>query len=147
MTNLEILIGVGAGIISLLIALLTYFASKWVDGLETSIAQNTKDIQYQNKQITKLEKSQQSATEKISETIHTKIATLKFPYSKIDETLHEIGRLNNAVYKTVIPELENQKTNNGKIIVLENQITEQNTKLVTMHSAIKLVIEKLKDSK
>jgi uncharacterized membrane protein YhiD involved in acid resistance len=147
MTNLEILIGVGVGIISLLIALLTYFANKWVDGLETSISQNTKDIQFQAKQLSKFEKSQQSATEKISETIHTKIATLKFPYSKIDEMLHEIGRLNNAVYKTIIPDLENQKQNNGKITVLENQITEQNTKLVTMHSAIKLVIEKLKDPK
>lgn len=148
MTVSDWIISLGTGLLAIIIGVASYFAQKWIQAVDETLKEHSSDFKALTKQVSSLEQKQTAQAENISKTIHTQLAALKFPHSKIDEISEEVGLIKHVVQEKLLPEVERQSHNFGRVIVMEDQIKEQNTKLITMFNALKLLVsQKQKDQK
>lgn len=148
MTVSDWIISLGTGLLAIIIGVASYFAQKWIQSVDETLKEHSSDFKALTKQVSSLEQKQTAQAENLSKTIHTQLAALKFPHSKIDEINEEVGLIKHVVQEKLLPEVERQNQNFGRVIVMEDQIKEQNTKLITMFNALKLLVsQKQKDQK
>lgn len=148
MTVSDWIISLGTGLLAIIISVAAYFAQKWIQAVDETLKEHSSDFKALTKQVGSLEQKQASQAENLSKAIHTQLAALKFPHSKIDEISEEVGLIRHVVQEKLLPEVERQSHNFGRVIVMEDQIKEQNTKLITMFNALKLLVsQKQKDQK
>lgn len=148
MTVSDWIISLGTGLLAIIIGVASYFAQKWIQSVDETLKEHSSDFKALTKQVSSLEQKQASQAENLSKTIYTQLAAIKFPHSKIDEINEEVGLIKHVVQEKLLPEVERQNQNFGRVIVMEDQIKEQNTKLITMFNALKLLVsQKQKDQK
>jgi len=148
MTVSDWIISLGTGLLAIIIGVASYFAQKWIQTVDETLKEHSSDFKSLTKQISSLEQKQASQAENITKTIHTQLAAIKFPHSKLEEVREEVGLIKHVVQERLLPEVERQNQNFGRVIVMEDQIKEQNTKLITMFNALKLLVsQKPKDQK
>lgn len=142
------IISISAGVIGILIGLVTYFAQKWFESIEKTIEKHSSSIDSLTEQISSLKSHQASQAENLSKAVRTELAAIRFPHSKIEEVREETKLISRFIQERVLPQLDRQSENFGRVVVLEDQIKEQNSKLMTMFNALKiLVAQKPKDQK
>jgi uncharacterized protein YoxC len=141
------IISSSAGVIAIILGVATYFAQKWIQSVDETLKEHSSDFKTISKQIGSLESKQSTQAENIAKTIHTQLATLKFPHSKIDEINKEVGLIKSIVQDKLLPSVHNQDENYGRILVIEKSVGEQNEKLANMFSALKILVLKEKNPK
>lgn len=141
------IISISAAGIGILISITAYFAQKWIGSVDETIKEHSKDLKAISSQISTLKSLQAITSENISKTIETKFAAVKLPYSKIDEIGKEVSLIKHTLQEKVLPQQDRTQEAFGKIVVLEDSVREQNTKMITMFNALTLLSQKLKDQK
>lgn len=142
------IISISAGAIGIIISVAAYFAQKWIQSVDETLKEHSSDFKALTKQVGSLEQKQATQAENISKTIHTQLAAIKFPHSKLEEVREEVGLVKHVIQDKMLPEIERQSQNFGRVIVLEKSIEGQNTRLITMFNALKLLVsQKQKDQK
>jgi uncharacterized protein YoxC len=142
------IVSISASTIAIILGVATYFAQKWIQSVDETLKEHSSDFKSLTKQVSSLESKQSSQAENISKTIHTQLAALKFPFGKIDKIDEEVTLIKSVMQEKLLPHAEKQADNLGRVLVLEDNVREQNTKLITMFNALKLLIsQKQKDQK
>jgi len=142
------IISISAGAIGILIGLVTYFAQKWFDSIEKTIEKHSSNIDSLSEQISSLKSQQSAQAESVAKTVHTELAAVRFPHSKIEEVREETKLISRFIQERIVPQIDKQAETFGRVVLLDEQIKEQNNKLVTMFNALKiLVAQKQKDQK
>lgn len=148
MTLSDWIISISAAGIGIVISIAAYFAQKWIGSVDETIKEHSSDFKYISKQISALESKQSAQAENIAKAIHSQITAIKFPHSKLDKIEQEVSLVKAVVQEKLLPEIEKQVENYGRVVVLEKSIGQQNEKLLTMFNALKLLVErKQKDQK
>lgn len=129
------------GLIAILIALVSYLAQKWVESLEKTIEKHSDSIESLTEQIGTLESKQDSQAADIAKTVQTELSAVKFPHSKIDEVKQEISGVKEIIQKKILPQLERQTEDFGKVIVVEAQLKEQNNKLLVLFKVLQRLVQ------
>lgn len=137
------IISTSAGVIAILIGLVTYFAQKWFDSIEKTIEKHSSSIESLTKQVGSLESKKGLEAESISKAIQSQFSAFKFPFSKVDKIEQEVGLIKATVQEKLLPHSEKQVENLGRVIVLENDVKEQNVKLFKMFKTLERLNEKL----
>lgn len=142
------IISISAGAIGIIVSVAAYFAQKWIQSVDETLKEHSSDFKALTKQVGSLEQKQATQAENISKTIHTQLAAIKFPHSKLEEVREEVNLIKQVAQEKILPTLERQTENFGRVVILEESVREQNTKLITMFNALKLLIsQKQKDQK
>lgn len=142
------IISISAAAIGIVISIAAYFAQKWIQSVDETLKEHSSDFKALTKQVSSLEQKQAAQTENISKTIRTQFAAIKFPHSKLEEVREEVGLIKQITQDKILPTLERQTENFGRVVILEESVREQNTKLITMFNALKLLVsQKQKDRK
>ena len=142
------IISVSAGVIAIILGVATYFAQKWIQSVDETLKEHSGDFKSLTKQISSLESKQSSQAENISKTIHTQLAAVKLPFGKIDKIDEEVSLIKSVMQERLLPHAEKQAESLGRVLVLEDNVREQNQKLITMFNALKLLVsQKPKDQK
>lgn len=141
------ILSISAASIGIILSVAAYFAQKWIQSVDETLKEHSSDFKNLAKQVGSLEQKQAAQTEDISKTIRTQVATIRLPVGKIDEIKEELGVVKTVVQDKVLPQLSRQSENFGRVTVLEKTIEDQNTKIITMYNAIKLVIDRQKSQK
>lgn len=124
-----------------------YFAQKWIQSVDETLKKHSEIISKLAKQVVSFEQKQNNQTEDISRTIHHQISTIKLPHAKIEEISKEVVFIKAVMQEKILPVLESHSVHFGKIIFIDDQIKEQNIKLMTMFNTLKLLVQKQKDQK
>lgn len=144
----EWIISISASVIAIILGVATYFAQKWIQSVDETLKEHSGDFKSLTKQISSLESKQSSQAENISKTIHAQLSAVKLPFSKIDKIDEEVSLIKSVVQEKLLPHAAAQAENLGRVLVLEENVREQNQKLITMFNAMKLLVsQKPKDQK
>lgn len=142
------IISLSAAALGIIMSIAAYFAQKWIQSVDETLKEHSSDFKSLAKQISTLESKQSTQAENIAKTIHSQITAIKFPHSKLDKIEQEVSLVKAVVQEKLLPEIEKQVENYGRVVVLEKSIGQQNEKLLTMFNALKLLVErKQKDQK
>lgn len=142
------IISISAGAIGIIVSVAAYFAQKWIQSVDETLKEHSSDFKALTKQVGSLESKQSAQAENIAKAIHSQITAIKFPHSKLDKIEQEVTFVKSVVQEKLLPEIEKQVENYGRVVVLEKSIGQQNEKLLTMFNALKLLVErKQKDQK
>ncbi len=142
------IISLSAAAIGIIMSVAAYFAQKWIGSVDETLKEHSNDFKSLTKQISALEQKQSAQTENIAKAVYAQASTLKFPHHKIDKINEDVGLIKAVVQEKILPEMEKQSENYGRVTVLETTIGQQNEKLLTMFNTIKiLVLQKQKDQK
>lgn len=133
------------GLIAILIALVSYLAQKWIESLEKTIEKHSDSLEGLTTQVNSLESKQNSQAADISKTIHTQLAAIKFPHSQIDEIREKVGSLESVTQKKILPQLERQTEDFGKVLVVESQLKEQSGKLLVLFKVLEKLVQRRQD--
>jgi uncharacterized protein YoxC len=140
------ILSISASTIAIILGVATYFAQKWIQSVDETLKEHSGDFKALTKQISTLESKQSAQAENISKTIHTQLATIKLPHVKIDKIDEEVSLIKIVIQEKLLPHADKQADHLGRVLVLEDNVREQNTKLITMFNALKiLVFQKQKD--
>jgi predicted RND superfamily exporter protein len=138
----DLIISLSAGAIAILISITAYFAQKWIDRVDETFKEHSSHIKDVSTQISLFEQKQSAQAENISKTIQSQLSTVQFPHKKIDELKEEIVEVRKVVQQKILPHVERANENFGRVIILEESMKEQNTKLITMFNAVKVLLAK-----
>lgn len=142
------ILSISASTLAIILGIAAYFAQKWIQSVDETLKEHSSDFKAITKQISSLEQKQAAQAENIAKTIHTQLAAIKLPHGKIDKIDEEVSLIKSVVQDRILPEMQKQDENYGRILVMEKAIGEQNTKLITMFNALKLLVpQKQKDQK
>lgn len=136
------IISLSAAAIGIIMSVAAYFAQKWIGSVDETLKEHSSDFKSISKQISTLESKQSAQAENLAKAIHSQVSAIKFPHSKIDKIEQEVALVKSVVQERLLPEIEKQSQNYGRVTVLEAAISQQNEKLLTMFSALKLLVEK-----
>lgn len=136
------ILSVSAACIAILISITAYFAQKWIDQVDETFEEHSNLIKDVSKQISSFEQKQSAQAENISKTIQTQLSTVQFPHKKVDELKEELVEVRKVVQQKILPHVERANDHFGRVIVLEDNMKEQNTKLITMFNAVKVLLAK-----
>ncbi len=137
------IISLSAAALGILISITAYFAQKWIGAVDESLKEHAFDFKELFKEVILLKSLQSAQTKDITKTIQNQLATVKLPYSQIDEVKREVEFIKLVVQEKVLPKIDAVHENFGRVIVLENSVKDQNNKLLTMYNAMKLLAQKV----
>lgn len=138
----DLIISLSGAALAIVIGVAAFFIQKWIQVVDETIKEHSSDFKYISKQISALESKQSAQAENIAKAIHSQITAIKFPHSKLDKIEQEVTFVKSVVQEKLLPEIEKQVENYGRVVVLEKSIGQQNEKLLTMFNALKLLVEK-----
>lgn len=142
------IVSISASTIAIILGIAAYFAQKWIQSVDETLKEHSGDFKSITKQISSLESKQSSQAENISKAIHTQLAAVKLPFVKIDKIDEEVSLIKSVMQERLLPQAEKQAESLGRVLVLEDNVREQNQKLITMFNALKILIsQKQKDQK
>lgn len=142
------ILSISAGGIAIMMSIAAYFAQKWIQSVDETLKEHTKDFKELSTQISTLKSLQTVTSENISKTVQTQFAAIKFPHGKIDEIGKEVNLIKTVVQEKILPQLDRTQDNFGRVTVLEESVREQNTKMITLFNAVKLLADqKQRDQK
>lgn len=142
MTVSDWIISLGTGLLAIIIGVASYFAQKWIQAVDETLKEHSSDFKALTKQVSSLEQKQASQAENLSKTIHTQLAAIKFPHSKIDEINEEVGLIKHVVQDKILPKIEKQDEYFGKVILINNRLEQQETNLVKLFRVIESLVKK-----
>jgi len=142
MTVSDWIISLGTGLLAIIIGVASYFAQKWIQAVDETLKEHSSDFKALTKQVSSLEQKQTSQTENLSKTIHTQLAAIKFPHSKIDEINEEIGLIKQITQNKILPKIEKQDEHFGKVILINNRLEQQEANLVKLFKIIESIVNK-----
>lgn len=119
-----------------------FFIQKWIQSIDETIKEHSKDLWSISKQITQLEAKSENASKDISETISSEIHELKAPLEKISELSKELVSLKTIVTKNIAPRVNSLEDDFGRVAVVEDNIREIDKKLLSMFQVVKVVKSK-----
>lgn len=144
----DLIISLSGAALAIVIGVAAFFIQKWIGSVDETLKEHSSDFKYISKQISTLESKQSAQAENIAKAVHSQITAIKFPHSKLDKIEQEVSLVKAVVQEKLLPEIEKQVENYGRVVVLEKSIGQQNEKLLTMFNALKLLVErKQKDQK
>jgi hypothetical protein len=123
--------------IAILIAIVAYFAQKWIQQVDETLKEQSGDIRNVSTQIISLKSEQGLTAENISKAVQTHLQSSKFSHIQFDRIEKEVSLIKNVVQEKLLPQAEKTNVELGRVIVLETQLREQENKLVTLFSAVK----------
>lgn len=124
-------------VIAILIAIVAYFAQKWIQQVDEAIKEQSLDLKDNTAQIISLKSEQAASTENISKAVQTYFQSNKVSLIQFDRIEKEVSLIKTVVQEKLLPQAEKTNAELGRVIVLENQLREQENKLVTLFSAVK----------
>lgn len=124
-------------VIAILIAIVAYFAQKWIQQVDEAIKEQSLDLKDNTAQIISLKSEQAASTENISKAVQTYFQSNKVSLIQFDRIEKEVSLIKTVVQEKLLPQAEKTNAELGRVIVLENQLREQESKLVTLFSAVK----------
>lgn len=136
------IISISAGAIGIIISVAAYFAQKWIQSVDETLKEHSSDFKALTKQVGSLEQKQATQAENISKTIHTQLAAIKFPHSKLEEVREEVGLVKHVVQDKILPKIEKQDEYFGKVILINNRLEQQETNLVKLFRVIESLVKK-----
>jgi len=140
------IVSTGAGVIAILIGLVSYFAKKWFESIDETIKEHSGDLKSISKQINTLEQKQSYQAEDITKAIRSQAN--KLSTFQIDHVEKEVGIIKKVIQEKLLPQSERLQENYGNIVVLESSMREQNIKIMSLYNIVKLLVEqKKKDQK
>lgn len=132
-------------VIAILLGVTAYFAQKWIQQIEETIKEQSVDIKNLTTQVGSLKQTQTLTAEDIHKAIQTHLSSSKISLIQFDRIEKEIAAVKAVVQEKLLPQAEKTNAELGRVIVLENQLREQESKLNTMFSALK-ALAKLQNS-
>jgi hypothetical protein len=141
MTLSDWIISTSAALVTILISLVAYFAHKWVDTLDTTVKENTTDVKKLGTHVLKLEQAHETHVKNIAHNLALHAGQVRIPHDKIDKMGREITEVKTVVHEQLLPNSEKINQHYGKIILLESQIQEQNSKILKLFTVLKSLHE------
>lgn len=141
------IISISSGTIVIIMSVAAYFAQKWIQSVDETLKKHSEIISKLSKQVVSFEQKQNNQTENISRAVQFQISTIKLPHAKMEEIGREIVFIKSVIQERVLPVLEAHSIHFGRVMVLDDQIKDQNIKLMTMFNTLKLLVQKPKDQK
>lgn len=142
MSSFEWVVTIGGGAIAILITIAGYFINKWIDSIEKTLEKHTESIADFTAQISTLSAAQNSQTENLTKAVQAKLATFQFPRSKLDSIEEEIVLIKNVIQERVLPQMEKQNDDLGRVIVLDNALKEQDKKIFKLFQVLEKLVLK-----
>lgn len=133
------IISISTATIGIILGVAAYFAQKWIQSVDETLKGHSDDFKDITKQINSLQQTQNSQTKNISEAIQTQIATIRFPFGKIDNIEKEVSLIKDVIQKDVLPKMTQSQSEFGRVVVLEESLRQYNEKLITMFNAMKIL--------
>jgi len=134
-------------IISILLGVSSYFIVKWIQQVDETLKEQSKDIKDNTVKIVSLESKQNTQTENITKAVHSQLSAFKFPHEQVDKIEQEVRSLKDVTQKKVLPAVEKYTESFGKVLLLEKNLDSQNDKLFKMYKILELLAKKPVDPK
>lgn len=138
MTELAILL------ITTALGIAGYFIHKWIEKVEKWIEVAATQRLEISETIGLVRSEQLAQRQSISKEINIKFNSLKLEAPKpanLDKIESELRGLSTTVNQKIIPALDKQEVNFGKIILIENSLQEYERKLSTMYQAVVQILQ------
>jgi hypothetical protein len=141
MSTTDWIISIAGVLISILLGICSYFIVKWIQSVDETLKEQSKDIKDNTLKIISLESKQDSQAENNAKAIQAQLSTVKFPHSKIDEVKQEVSSIKETIQKKILPQLERQTEDFGKVVVVESQLREQDKKLIVLFKVLQRLVQ------
>jgi uncharacterized protein YoxC len=133
----ELIVSVGSAFTAILIAVIAFFAQKWIASVDETIKEHSSDLKDVSKQISTLEQKQSSQAENIAERIQTQLTALRLPSGQVERIEEKVSRIENDLSKKILPEITKASENMGRVFVLENSMQ-------SMFKVLKVLVDRQK---
>jgi len=134
------IISLSAASLGIIMGVAGFFIKKWIQSVDETIKEHARDLKVVSKQIGSLESKQDSQTENIISAVHSKLSTFQFPHGKIDALEQEVSGLKKVTQEKLLPHLNLQAENLGRVILIERSLGEQNEKLIKLFEVVKRLV-------
>lgn len=142
----ELLILTLGATLTTVVGVASYFIVKWIERVDKSIESLSTDLNKVSAQVVKLIIDGKKLPDDIKNLVDEQVKSIrKNPpnFSKLDAIEKDVQGVYNTVHNRVMPMLDAQKDNFGRIIVLEGNLQSYEKKLVTMYEVVtRLLAEK-----
>jgi len=147
MTTSELLILILGATLTTVLGVASFFMIKWIERVDKSIDELAVETAMLSKQIVKLKDQYTSLGQTIRSEIDEHVAGIrKAPpnFEKLDKIEVQIQGVYSTVHNRIIPSLDAQKDNFGRILVLEGNLQSYEKKLVTMYEVVTKLLKERK---
>jgi uncharacterized protein YoxC len=118
----EVIISIGSAFTAILIAIVAFFAQKWIASIDETLKEHSGDLKDVSKQISSLEQKQSSQAENIAERIQTQLSAIRLSGEQVERIEEKVSRIENTMNIKVLPQSEKATEALGKVTVLESQM-------------------------
>lgn len=139
MTDLEVFLVFGGTAFGIIVSVAAYFIKMWIQEVDGTLKEHGKDIKAISKQISSLEQAQATQTKNISETLRKELTPVRVPYERLDSLGEEIGQIKILMKERVLPQVERQNDNLGKVVLLEKHLQENENKIMKLFEIVKTI--------
>lgn len=123
----------------------TYFIQKWIQSVDVTLKEHQTEFKEISKQLLELKLTQSPLVETISTVVKTHLKDYKLPFSKLDKIEEDVVLTKKVLSEKILPQLESQEENLGRVLIIETQLREQDAKMVTLFNILKLVVSQKKN--
>lgn len=146
MTPSELLILILGATLTTVIGVASYFMVKWIERVDKMLETLSTDVGKVSSQVVKLLIDGKQLPSDIKNIVEEQVKSIrKNPpnFTKLDSIEKEVQGVYNTVHGKVLPILDAQKDNFGRILVIEGNLQSYEKKLVTMYEVVtRLLVEK-----
>jgi len=136
-----LIVSLTGGLLAILIATLGYFIKKWIESVDATLKEQSQSLKNNTSEIISLKSKQDLAAESFAKAISAQQSTPQL-HGKIDKISEEVSSLKEVVQRKVLPQLEHQSEQFGKVTVIESQLREQDKKMVTFYQILQRLAQR-----
>lgn len=139
MTTSELLILILGATLTTVLGVASYFMVKWIERVDKMLESLSTDVSKVSAQVVKLIIDGKKLPSEIKDLVDEQVSSIrKNPpnFSKLDAIEKDVQGVYLTVHNRVMPMLDAQKDNFGRIIVLEGNLQSYEKKLVTMYEVV-----------
>lgn len=147
MTTSELLILVLGATLTTVLGVASFFMVKWIERVDKSIDELSTEMCETTKSLSRLKDQYTTFNTNMRTEINTHIDEIrKNPpnFQKLDKIEVQVQGVYSTVHNRVIPALDAQKDNFGRILVIEGNLQAYEKKLVTMYEVVTKLLKERK---
>lgn len=139
------IISISGGLISVVLTVAGYFIQKWIQTVDESIKDHSKEVKSLGEKVSALQEFEKIEGQNISERIRSELSALRPPnWAKLDRTEEDVKVLKAAMQEKILPQLEAQRESFGAVKLVEDQLREQESKLKKIVQAVGILAKRSK---
>lgn len=142
MSDLEIFIVFGGTAFGIILSVAAYFIKIWIQEVDGNLKEHSKDIKAISKQISAFEQAQTAQAKNISETLRKELTPVRVPYERLDSLGEELGLIKITLQERILPQMERQNDNLGRVVILEKHLGENEQKIMKLFEIVKVLAKR-----